>query len=69
LSLVISISEEDIEKVINRFYRTDESRNSETAGSGLGLAISKSIIELHKGRIWAESENDKFIINIELNYC
>ena len=66
---VDSISEEDIGKVFNRFYRTDESRNSETAGSGLGLAISKSIVELHKGRIWAESENDKFIINIELNYC
>jgi signal transduction histidine kinase len=66
-NIVDSISEEDIEKVFNRFYRTDESRNSETAGSGLGLAISKSIVELHEGRIWAQSENDKFIINIQLN--
>lgn len=66
-NIVDNITEEDIEKVFNRFYRMDESRNSRTTGSGLGLAIAKSIVELHKGRIWAQSENGKFIINIEFN--
>lgn len=43
------------EKVFDRFYRADNSRNRETGGSGLGLAIARSIINAHGGKIWAES--------------
>jgi signal transduction histidine kinase len=46
----IGISPDEQEKVFNRFYRVDNSR-SQTKGYGLGLAISKSIVELHNGRI------------------
>ena len=42
--------------IFDRFYRTDESRNSATGGSGIGLSIAKKIIEDHGGKIWATSK-------------
>lgn len=46
------IPPEELEAIFQRFYRL----TSSNGGSGLGLAITKNIIELHGGRIWAESE-------------
>lgn len=54
------ISEADAEKLFERFYRTDPSRNRDTGGSGLGLAISKEIVELHKGRIGLDFQNGRY---------
>ena len=51
----LGISKENQERIFERFYRTDSSRNSRQGGSGIGLAIVKKIIEDHKGKIWAES--------------
>ena len=51
----IGIAAKDVERIFERFYRTDESRNSKHGGSGIGLAIVKKIVEDHKGKIWAES--------------
>lgn len=63
------IPKEKIDKLFDRFYRIDESRNSSKAtGSGLGLAISKNIISLHGGNIWADYVEDKIIFIIEINY-
>lgn len=57
---------EDILRLFDRFYRSDKSRNSKVNGSGLGLAIAKNIVELHKGEIWAECENNMFKISVKI---
>ncbi len=49
------ISQKDLSKIFDRFYRTDASRNSAQGGSGIGLSIVKKIIEDHGGYIWATS--------------
>lgn len=50
------IPKEKLDKIFEKFYRLDSTRTSKTGGSGLGLAIAKEIVELHGGRIYAESD-------------
>jgi two-component system OmpR family sensor kinase len=49
------IPQEQLERVFDRFYRTDTGRARDEGGSGLGLAIARAIVKAHGGRIWAES--------------
>ena len=51
----------DLSQLFERFYRLDKSRNSETGGHGIGLSVVKSIINLHKGKIIANSNDGKTI--------
>ena len=49
------LTDEQLERVFERFYRADPSRSRALGGSGIGLAIAKALVELMGGRIWAES--------------
>ena len=63
------VTAEEATRIFERFYRIDPSRTRDDGGSGLGLAIAKSIVEMHKGKIWAESEKGrgvKMIIQIPM---
>ena len=48
----IGIDGKDLERVFEKFFQADKSRSS---GNGLGLALVKKIVELHGGKVWAES--------------
>ncbi|ENQ3106178.1 Signal transduction histidine kinase [Bacillus sp. 491mf] len=51
----IGMSEDEIDKIFDRFYKVDEARNRTIEGSGLGLSIVKKIIDLHEGSITVHS--------------
>ena len=55
----IGIEKDNLEKVLDRFYRADKARSLHPQGTGLGLAIVKSIVELHSGRVMVESTPGK----------
>ena len=54
------IAPEDLERVFERFYRVDKSRDRETGGYGLGLSIASSIVKEHRGKIYARSKVGSF---------
>ncbi len=59
------ISNEEIEKIFNNFYRTNNTQNA--SGCGLGLAICKKIVDLHSGKISFKSQDGKNLVTVVLN--
>jgi len=62
------IPPESLDELFGRFYRVENSRSKETGGTGLGLAIAQSIVALHGGYIYAESDEKetKFVLRLPL---
>ncbi|NDJ61014.1 MAG: hypothetical protein GYB67_07805, partial [Chloroflexi bacterium] len=48
------LTAEEAEKVFLPFFRTDAAHAQKAEGVGLGLAVTRSIVEVHRGKIWAE---------------
>ena len=61
-----TLTKEQLDKLFDKFYRVDYSRNTKLGGSGLGLAIAKEIIKLHNGSITVKSENEETTFTITL---
>jgi signal transduction histidine kinase len=55
----IGIPARDLPRIFERFFQVETHLTRRYGGMGLGLSVAKSIVELHGGRIWAESEEGK----------
>jgi two-component system sensor histidine kinase BaeS len=49
------IAAQHLDRIFERLYRVDDDRGRARGGAGLGLAIVRRLVELHGGRVWAES--------------
>ena len=59
-----TIDKQEINKIFERFYRLDNSRNSKTGGQGIGLAIAASLVQNYQGTIKADIIDELFTISV-----
>lgn len=64
----LTISQEQMPLLFNRFYRTDDSRSSQISGNGLGLAIVKKLSDIQKIGISAQSDADKTTFSLQFPF-
>ena len=56
------VEKDQLNRLFDRFYRMDQSRNSSTGGYGLGMSIAQSIVAVHKGKIRAECPRENVLV-------
>ena len=54
----IGLNQGDLDRIFNPFEQVDNSVGRRFHGTGLGLSLTKSLVELHGGKIWAESKGE-----------
>jgi signal transduction histidine kinase len=52
----IGLVKTDLERIFQPFEQSDNSASPKFQGTGLGLSLTRHLVELHGGRIWAESD-------------
>ena len=52
----VGLAEKDVDRIFDRFAQVDGSATREQEGTGIGLSLVKELVELHGGRVWAESD-------------
>jgi signal transduction histidine kinase len=55
----VGLTPEELEKLFTKYFRSDNPTVRSVQGTGLGLVITRSIVEMHGGHIWVESEYQK----------
>jgi signal transduction histidine kinase len=55
----VGIAADELDKVFEKFYRSNDPRVQEQTGTGLGLALSQEVVRLHGGKITVQSEINK----------
>ena len=55
---LVGIKKEDVERIFEPFEQVESSANRRFQGTGLGLSLTKSLVDLHGGKIWAESKGE-----------
>jgi signal transduction histidine kinase len=66
----VGIPEKDLARIFERFYQVESHLTRKHGGMGLGLSVAKAMIEMHGGRIWAESvegRGSRFIFLLPVN--
>jgi len=66
----VGIPQKDLERIFERFYQVETHLTRKHGGMGLGLSVAKAMVEMHGGRIWAESvegKGSRFVFLLPLN--
>ena len=63
----IGIPTDQLDRIFKRFYQVESPLRRHHEGMGLGLSIAKELVELHNGRIWAETlpQGSKFTLALQ----
>ncbi|CAJ1179581.1 Adaptive-response sensory-kinase SasA [Companilactobacillus crustorum] len=67
----VGVVDKDKNKIFDRFYRVDKSRNTNSGGHGLGLAIAKQIVTVHKGHIYVRNNlphGSEFVVELPIKH-
>ena len=67
----IGISPDELQRIFDEFYQTEEGRRARRGGTGLGLSLTRNFVELHHGRIEVQStpgEGSCFSLHLPVNY-